>query len=733
MKGILLIGAKKVFKIMKKNIYKKFIILGILSFVLLGFNSVFAEDDITPPVITLNGASSISIFVNENYTDPGATAIDNIDGNITSSILKSGNVDSSIIGIYTITYDVSDTASNNAQTIKRIVEVKPKPKAEFIIRNGDSIIYNGFIELPSIGTIKIPDKDEVEHNIDSRSVLALLYTIDQNRDEFLIPDLEYNSGFGSLYLKCLIPKDTESLCNDWQYVVNNKYPSVGMDKNSLSGDEKIYIYFGPQNKILLNKNSINTEENLTVTSQKYDYENNLWLVRTGVTIGVTKPDPNNSWSPNDDIKSKVDDTSGVVTFLSITEGEYDVGVKEDYYWPTEKLIVIKKVLENNGSGGGGSTPISIEKIFSIQNALNFISSKQKNDGSFGSDIYTDWAAIAASAGNSYTLKSSILNYLKSNPIDSSILTDNERRAMALMALGVNPYNGTDINYIKKIVDSFDGIQFGDMSLINDDVFALIVLSNAGYNSNDEIIKKDINYLISKQSSSGGWGSVDMTAAGIEALRSFSGLDGLTNSISIAENYLISNQNINGGFDNSFSTSWVLQSITKEINILKAKNYLANNQQVDGGLENVSTDIDTRVWATSYAIPAILHMSWNDILNDFSKPEEVSTALSDIKKEEIKNIVVEPVIIIEEKKKEVKIAENKEENKSTIKTVQIIKRNKVKIKQNDSSLTTQISDYTLNQMASAGSLVTPVPNIIISTLNHIWVYIKLPFIWFWSFL
>jgi hypothetical protein len=66
--------------------------------------------------------------------------------------------------------------------------------------------------------------------------------------------------------------------------------------------------------------------------------------------------------------------------------------------------------------------------------------------------------------------------------------------MAIMSLNINPYQGTETNYIEKIIDSFDGNQFGDSSLYNDDVFALLVLLKAGYKYNDEIIKNVVRLL-----------------------------------------------------------------------------------------------------------------------------------------------------------------------------------------------------------------------------------------------
>jgi len=303
--------------------------------------------------------------------------------------------------------------------------------------------------------------------------------------------------------------------------------------------------------------------------------------------------------------------------------------------PVELVTVpVITTLPSNEGGSRGGTMVNLEtintkeNIFSVERALNYLSENQNKDGSFNSPIYTDWAAIAAVAGQDKLLQERISNYFKINQVESNIITDNERHAMALMSLNINPYNGTNINYIKKIIDSFDGMQFGDKTQYNDDIFALIVLKNAGYTTSDEIITKDIHYLISKQSLAGDWGSIDMTSACIEALKGFEDIEGVKDSVLKAKNYLIANQKNDGSFGNSFSTSWVLQSLFNDNNFLKGESYLTEKQQQDGGLENILEDKGTRIWATSYAIPAILHKSWGMILNNFSK-----VIIKDVKTEE----------------------------------------------------------------------------------------------------
>jgi len=81
--------------------------------------------DTIPPVLTLNGANPMDVTVGTPYVEPGATAIDNVDGNITNRIVIGGFVNANILGTYTVTYNVSDTAGNAAPQMTRTVNVVP--------------------------------------------------------------------------------------------------------------------------------------------------------------------------------------------------------------------------------------------------------------------------------------------------------------------------------------------------------------------------------------------------------------------------------------------------------------------------------------------------------------------------------------------------------------------------------------------------------------------------------
>ncbi len=89
-----------------------------------GFGNL-GRGDAVPPVLTLLGEAAVSVPAGTAYVDPGATAEDNIDGEITSSIIASGAVNPSVVGNYTLTYTVSDFAGNAADPISRTVTVAP--------------------------------------------------------------------------------------------------------------------------------------------------------------------------------------------------------------------------------------------------------------------------------------------------------------------------------------------------------------------------------------------------------------------------------------------------------------------------------------------------------------------------------------------------------------------------------------------------------------------------------
>lgn len=79
------------------------------------------QDDTQAPVITIIGDAELQILVGDDYKDPGAKALDNLDGDISSRIKVSGTVDTSKAGIYVIKYSVIDDHSNEAYAERKVI------------------------------------------------------------------------------------------------------------------------------------------------------------------------------------------------------------------------------------------------------------------------------------------------------------------------------------------------------------------------------------------------------------------------------------------------------------------------------------------------------------------------------------------------------------------------------------------------------------------------------------
>ena len=101
-----------------------------------------AVPDTTPPVITLSGITPVTVEKGTAYADEGATALDNIDGNISSSIVTVNPVDSNLVNTYSVTYNVSDVAGNAADQVSRTVNVVDTTSPDVSIINQPVAVNN---------------------------------------------------------------------------------------------------------------------------------------------------------------------------------------------------------------------------------------------------------------------------------------------------------------------------------------------------------------------------------------------------------------------------------------------------------------------------------------------------------------------------------------------------------------------------------------------------------------
>lgn len=103
--------------------------------------------DETPPLITLLGANPQPIVLNDAYVELGATALDNIDGDISDRItIDASAVNTAIAGDYPVTYNVSDDAGNDAieriRTVRVVEENEPAGPLQVLDARDDSFLFN---------------------------------------------------------------------------------------------------------------------------------------------------------------------------------------------------------------------------------------------------------------------------------------------------------------------------------------------------------------------------------------------------------------------------------------------------------------------------------------------------------------------------------------------------------------------------------------------------------------
>ena len=170
------------------------------------YRKVVLIDDV-PPVITLNGNSSITLFVGDKYNESGAKAVDEKDGDLTEKIEIFGQVDTSKEGNYSITYKVKDSKENEAIAQRNVVVKKQEViKRETTVtsstsqatttvsaQNGSNgkkgVIYLTFDDGPSTNiTPKILDI------LKQKNVKATFFILNYNSAAESIVKREYEEG-----------------------------------------------------------------------------------------------------------------------------------------------------------------------------------------------------------------------------------------------------------------------------------------------------------------------------------------------------------------------------------------------------------------------------------------------------------------------------------------------------------------------------------------------------------
>ncbi len=163
-------------------------ILSLIVILFLGFVFTDCKRDKEDPVITLEGNSYIKLPLNKDYVEPGYSADDDKDGNITGRVSVSDSIIPDTVGLYVITYSVKD-GKDKRTTVKREVE-----------RYNQAETYSGYFKgayiIPSPGTEPIEYIDTI-HYSETVNYQIILSNFAGEAESFVVGTIEPLSVYGT--------------------------------------------------------------------------------------------------------------------------------------------------------------------------------------------------------------------------------------------------------------------------------------------------------------------------------------------------------------------------------------------------------------------------------------------------------------------------------------------------------------------------------------------------------
>jgi len=392
--------------------------------------------DNSRPYIDLNGGT-VKILLGHTYIDKGATAYDDyFDGNITSKIITTSNVDTSTLGTYYVTYKVTDSAGNTTSKSRRVVVYHPS--AEIYLKGGSTInlLYGTpYVEKGATAY------DEIDGDLTSE--ISISGTVDHMREAtyYITYTVTNSSGYTSSRTRTVnvyIPKPVVSMIgsSSIKLLIHQTYTDQGATAlDTLDGNLT--------NRIVTT-GSVNPEipGNYTIT---YTVTNNLGKVGTATrNITVYQPEPQITIIGNSNIEilktktyvdlgaTATDEIDGDITSQIITTSNVNTSRAGTYY-------MTYRVTNSEGiTSTKQRTVVVREPVVSITlngaSTINLPIGKSYVD--LGSTAYDELLGNVTSRItithniNPYTLGTYYVNY----SITTSGVTKNTRRTIKVIAL-----------------------------------------------------------------------------------------------------------------------------------------------------------------------------------------------------------------------------------------------------------------------------------------------------------
>lgn len=182
--------------------------------------------DVNAPVINLKGDYKTTLYVGTEYEEPGYTATDQEDGDVTAKVTKTDNIDMNKAGTYTVNYTVQDSVGN-VTTVTRTVVYElldlssisknldnESPKLTIVGPNPYCMLLGGEFKEPGAYAVdnidgNITDRI-VRHNIVSGKKLGIFRLV------YKVQDSDKNEA--TTYRAVVVAKD----CSEFNLEESNK-------------------------------------------------------------------------------------------------------------------------------------------------------------------------------------------------------------------------------------------------------------------------------------------------------------------------------------------------------------------------------------------------------------------------------------------------------------------------------------------------------------------------------
>ena len=157
--------------------------------------SQFLEDRKTPnevpPVIAVKGTATIDVNIHMPYIEKGATASDDVDGDISAHIVTTGSVDTDTPGNYTIIYTVSDSSGNKVTTTRTVNVINSNVETVTVHEDAEDASQERWHKYGNTDSTIENVVDEVR---DSR-VIELSGNVETDNGFYLLMTPEVTAGF----------------------------------------------------------------------------------------------------------------------------------------------------------------------------------------------------------------------------------------------------------------------------------------------------------------------------------------------------------------------------------------------------------------------------------------------------------------------------------------------------------------------------------------------------------